>query len=116
MKTPNRATNRIRLMSFMALFLTWVLLLPAVIQLTHTLEGHKHKVCGEFSTHFHQKNKDCSLFDFHPSPIYQWAAMELNVVNGFAITKEITTYRPQLQTISVKSQNNKGPPVLFDNI
>lgn len=41
------------------------LLLPIVTQTVHALDGHKHEVCNDFSTHLHIKQLDCSICDFH---------------------------------------------------
>ena len=41
------------------------LLLPIATQTVHALDGHKHDVCNDFSTHLHKKQLDCSICDFH---------------------------------------------------
>lgn len=50
---------------FPVLLLVGILLFPASIQLAHAMGDHEHKACEEITTHIHENNLDCSLFDFN---------------------------------------------------
>lgn len=52
------------------------LMLPAAVQFAHSFEGHKHEVCTDVSSHIHEKQLDCSIFDFHFS-IFNFNPQEL---------------------------------------
>lgn len=53
-------------LSFVITFaLCLTLLLPSAIQFTHLFENHKHISCGDTTTHFHEKELDCSIQNFH---------------------------------------------------
>lgn len=42
------------------------LLLPTVVQLVHSVEGHdEHSVCTNFKTHIHKQKVDCPICAFH---------------------------------------------------
>jgi hypothetical protein len=64
-----------------AIVLIASLLLPAVVNLLHSAEGHDHfdKCENPSNTHIHKKKLDCKLFD-----------VTLNKNGVFTATKEIT--------------------------
>ena len=46
-------------------FLTFLLLFPGSLKLTHIFLGHNHVYCDHYSeSHYHQENTDCELFSF----------------------------------------------------
>ncbi|SRX73573.1 hypothetical protein [Aequorivita antarctica] len=67
------------------------LLLPTAVKFAHTLEGHEHQACTDFSVHIHKKQLDCSICDFHFS-IFDFKPQELpefSVLNGFQKTETV---------------------------
>lgn len=50
---------------FLGGILTLIFLFPSLLQFEHLFENHEHSACKESSVHFHQKNLDCSIYDFH---------------------------------------------------
>lgn len=50
---------------FLGGILTFIFLFPSLLQFEHLFENHEHPTCKESSVHFHQKNLDCSIYDFH---------------------------------------------------
>lgn len=52
--------------SVIAAKLALVLMFPLIVQFVHSLEKHDHGVfCNDKSLHFHKKNIDCKVCDFH---------------------------------------------------
>ena len=52
--------------SIIAAKLALILMFPLIVQFAHSLEGHDHAVfCTDKSLHFHKKNIDCKVCDFH---------------------------------------------------
>ena len=52
-----------KMLSFL---LVALLLFPSSVDFTHVFVGHEHEVCTHYSdSHFHEKNQECKLFDFH---------------------------------------------------
>ncbi|SMC72004.1 hypothetical protein [Cellulophaga tyrosinoxydans] len=51
--------------SILGLLLFAIFLMPTVIQFSHVLEGHKHTICTDNSTHIDAKVTKCEICDFH---------------------------------------------------
>lgn len=58
-------TKKYVISHFFSGLLTLVFLFPSILQFEHLFESHEHKVCKENTVHIHQKNLDCSIYDFH---------------------------------------------------
>lgn len=48
----------------MTYLLIAALVLPAVVQFSHFLQGHQHKLCEEQIVHVHQDEVDCEICHF----------------------------------------------------
>lgn len=95
----------------MASIFSLALLLPTVVQLAHTFEGHEHKACTNISTHLHEKQLDCSICDFHFS-IFTFTPQELPefvVYHSFNQT-EIIYLLPEF-TSKPAAYFLRGPPL-----
>lgn len=87
------------------------LLLPTVVQFAHSFEGHKHEACIDISTHFHEKQLDCSICDFHFS-IFNFTPQqfaELVIQEGFQKT-EIPYFVADF-TLNSTHYFLRGPPL-----
>ncbi|WNW02464.1 hypothetical protein RRF68_03290 [Tenacibaculum sp. HL-MS23] len=101
----------LRFKKHIALLSLFVLLIPSVIQLAHTLENHEHAVCTSINDHhFHEKELDCSLLH------YQLQVFSYTTASNYAVIPQHfykTTYNEQPQVISVVYVDKKltrGPP------
>ncbi len=87
------------------------LLLPIITQTIHALDGHKHEVCNDYSTHLHKKQLDCSICDFHFS-IFDFKiqpSSEFISFSTFHTLDSITLY-PDTSTF-VSHFYLRGPPL-----
>tara|TARA_R110002020_G_scaffold2415_6_gene11236 strand:- start:1163 stop:1561 length:399 start_codon:yes stop_codon:yes gene_type:complete len=100
--------------SFMAILLAMALLLPASIQLAHSLEGHHHKLCSEQATHLHKTEVKCPICNFHIAS-FDYKIPEDLAILVIHIPSEATQDMPSLLLHSI-SQNNKqlrAPPYIL---
>ncbi len=96
---------------FWAAIFALALLLPTAVKFAHTFEGHEHQTCTDFSTHFHKKQLDCSICDFHFS-IFDFKTQELPefaVLNGFQKTETVYLF-PEFE-LSTTHYFLRGPPL-----
>lgn len=52
-------------MIIIATIFSFALLFPIAIQSAHAFDIHEHQECNDITTHFHKKQFDCSICDFH---------------------------------------------------
>ncbi len=88
------------------------LLFPIFLQFSHTLEGHDHATCADFSTHIHEKQLDCSICDFHFS-IFNFSPAPLPEFSGIDGFKNSETHYilPEFD-LSAIYHFLRGPPQL----
>lgn len=97
---------------FSAAIFSLALLLPTAVKFVHTFEGHKHKACTDISTHFHEKQLNCSICDFHFS-IFNFTPQqqpEFVAIDGFQKT-ETLYFLPDFNT-NPTHYFLRGPPRL----
>ncbi len=95
-----------------ATIFSFALLFPTFIQFAHTFEDHKHEACTDFSTHFHEKQLDCSVCDFHFS-IFNFTPQQLPafvVIEGFQKTETVYLF-PEFNQ-KTTHYFLRGPPLL----
>lgn len=95
----------------LSLFLSLTLLFPSLVQLSHVFETHEHKFCGDYSNHFHEKEHQCHIQDFHFSS-FHFIPFSTSSVTAHKISVPKTEY----YTIPFLSQkpsqfHKRGPPV-----
>jgi len=97
---------------FIAAIFSLALLLPIFTQTFHALQGHKHEVCVDFSSHLHEKQLDCSICDFHHSnfdfKLYNYS--ELIVFSTFHKVESVVVLIDSTSLIS--HYYLRGPPRL----
>lgn len=97
---------------FIAAVFSVALMLPSVVQFTHSFDDHKHEVCTDVSAHIHQKQLDCSIYDFHFS-IFNFSPQELHklvIIHVFETTQTIY-FLPKIEEKSL-TYLLRGPPLL----
>ncbi len=99
---------------FLGVILTLVFLFPSLLQFEHLFENHEHLVCKENKVHLHQKNLDCSIYDFHFStfsflPIYPISLFVDAPLNetSFSVSQEVYL-NPYFHCAQ------RGPPTMID--
>lgn len=94
-----------------ALLLGLLLLAPALIQLSHVLEGHQHLGCSENSTHLHELDHDCDVLAFNFSPL-SLSIIALDQSINLGTFNALELWPDQLLINSISSTTyTRGPPV-----
>jgi hypothetical protein len=92
-------------------FFSFALLLPTAVKFAHTLEGHEHLACTDFSVHLHKKQLDCSICDFHYS-IFDFKPQEIPDFVVFHSFQHIdTVYLIPGFNLNPKHYFLRGPPL-----
>jgi len=78
--------------------LTFVVLFPSAVQLTHVIEEHQHSSCFNNSIHIHEKQIDCDIQDYQATsfqfdPIQE---IEINVCSFYDLSLSSYQYLPFL--------------------
>ncbi|QNJ98645.1 hypothetical protein [Constantimarinum furrinae] len=106
--TQNEKINKL----FITFFLIGILLFPSAVQVIHSVEGHEHNVCSDFSTHVHENKTDCELCHFHYAPFeYRFSAITEGV-EIFTITALDSNYQFLSGNFTAPNTPLRGPPVL----
>ena len=57
------------------------LILPFAVKLSHAFNHHEHEVClGEFQTHLHNSDLDCSFYKFKTSNSFTFTLFQSELV------------------------------------
>ena len=102
--------NKIRTIS-LGILLNAIILFPLFIQFFHALEGHKHIVCTEHTTHIHKTKIDCKICDFNFTPFTYNPAIALK--NKTFIEYKTLSYNRYNYLYSSRinsSKNLRAPP------
>lgn len=74
--------------SLFAVIFSLAVLMPMGVKTVHLFGDHEHKACTDVSTHFHKKQLECGIQDFHfssfhfsPQPSFHFESFEL-IKNG----------------------------------
>ena len=111
----NLKTVLLPLFKGFAIALSFTILFPSVIKLTHAFNHHKHQVCDEdinHQTHFHKSDLDCDFYKFKLSKI--------QFFSGFDYTERLEVIDFKVGTHYYISYHNnqqltrflRGPPQL----
>lgn len=96
--------------------LTWgllgIFLFPSVWQFEHLFESHKHEICEDVTIHFHEKQLDCNIYDFHFSSfdfqLFAPTFLEITYTNHRVIEGYVLPeHQPIPSGISLR-----GPPMI----
>ncbi|PVW13850.1 hypothetical protein [Marixanthomonas spongiae] len=87
-----------------------LLLFPSAVQFAHIFEGHDHKPCSEITTHLHEKQLDCTLFDFHFSNFSYSVAEYPEFYSLDEPSKLETRYCPVEVSANSATYFVRGPP------
>lgn len=96
----------------LAAIFSLALLLPTAVKLAHSIEGHNHEVCTDFTVHIHKKQLDCSICDFHFS-IFSFETQnlpEFAILNSFKKNETIYLF-PEFE-LNETHYFLRGPPQL----
>ncbi len=52
---------------FLGVLMTLAMLFPLIVQFEHLFEEHEHIACSKSTSHLHESDFDCNLYDFHIS-------------------------------------------------
>jgi len=96
----------------LSLFLAAILLLPASVQLAHSLESHEHDICTDFDTHIHEKELDCSVCDYQLSGFKLPSFHRLQEVIHEHNEIDLNYYDSLLKENSCSIITLRGPPAL----
>lgn len=101
--------------SFIALLLTFALMLPVVIQFSHNYESHQHTVCNnEQSTHYHKAAPDCSTCDFHIQS-FNFDIISYTEIVEIYNTKEVkNNFNALVHSIKINTLQLRGPPSILN--
>lgn len=97
----------------LVLVLLALILLPTIVPFIHLLEEHEENTCRVKTAHFHEKELDCSICDFHLNKKYYsiepTVAIEVLNFDELQISElySFTYYHQQL------SYSLRGPPSLL---
>tara|TARA_A100000164_G_scaffold141100_1_gene125448 strand:+ start:15 stop:344 length:330 start_codon:yes stop_codon:yes gene_type:complete len=96
---------------FAATFLLSVFMLPLVLNLHKVFDNHKHEVCEDTSTHFHEKLDSCfSCSDFNVSVFKPNPFLKIKFENNFFSKNQSNTYLFNFSSNKNKSLFLRGPP------
>ncbi|HET8885059.1 MAG TPA: hypothetical protein VFM70_01770 [Salinimicrobium sp.] len=94
------------------LILAVLLLFPSAVSFAHIFAQHEHKVCSKHTVHIHQKNFECELFKFKPSPIFTTDFIEFRsdfVASPDAFYPETYQFLSDYQKLAFAL---RGPPTI----
>jgi len=108
--TPNK--NKITTISFSIIF-NVLLLFPLVVQFFHVLEGEKHSICYENSTHLHKTKSNCKIcsFSFASYTYNPIATIANKTFNDYK--KTTTNFYSYLHTSNFNISESLRAPPLF---
>ncbi len=94
------------------LVLLVLILLPTIVPFIHLLEEHEQNTCHVKTTHFHKKEVDCSICDFHLNKYYSYTPnLELApLIKKELLISELYTFTYYHQQLSYSL---RGPPSLL---
>lgn len=93
------------------IFLSALLIFPAIINLAHVFSGHDHHYCNHYSdSHFHKENIDCELFKFQQSPVAHFEIFSFTIFNPEIKTSGFTSLYWFLSEYQKLSFSLRGPP------
>ncbi len=99
----------------MRIWISWGLLtlflFPSLLQFEHVFESHKHEGCQEAKIHFHEKELDCSVYDFHYSSFNYPLFAPIQFFNSTEIhSVEKEVYLPHIEPTPLGFAL-RGPPM-----
>jgi len=96
----------------LGIILNAIILFPLFIQFFHVLEGHKHTVCTENSTHLHEAKTNCNICDFNYTPFIYEPLSEAVNKTSIEFKTTITNSYNYLYSFNYNlSKPLRGPPV-----
>ena len=96
----------------LAVIFSLALLFPTAVKLAHTIEGHNHEVCTDFTVHIHKKQLDCSICDFHFSIFSFETQAPSNFATQNSFHKIETIYLLPEFSLNEIHYFLRGPPLL----
>jgi len=93
--------------------LAFALLFPSIINFAHAYSHDKHQHCTEMGTlHFHKKDLDCQLCDFHLTPAILISFFEEtpSLIKNFNST--FSSYTLLFSNYNQLHFNLRGPPAV----
>lgn len=94
-----------------AIVFSLAILMPIGVKTVHLFAQHDHKVCIDGSTHFHAKQLECNIYDFHfstfcfsPHPNFQLDSLDPIQIG------QTSYFRPEITTES-RNYLLRGPPL-----
>lgn len=96
------------------IFLMLLLLSPSAVQFAHVFSGHDHMGCNHYAErHFHQKNLDCDILQFHQ---FAFPTLELSevvfLIPTSPIQKPLSSYS-FISEFQALSYALRGPPQMI---
>ena len=86
-------------------------MLPLVLNLQKVFGDHKHEVCKDTSTHFHEKLDSCfSCSDFNVSVFKSSPLLKIKLENKFFSKNQSNTYLFNCSSNKNKTLFLRGPP------
>ena len=86
-------------------------MLPLALNLHKVFDNHKHEVCNDNSTHFHEKLDSCfSCSDFNVSVFKSNPLLKIKFENKFFSKNQSNTYIFNFSSNKNKSLFLRGPP------
>lgn len=95
------------------LLLTVTLLLPSAVKFSHVFSHHEHEICyGEYQTHMHNLDLDCSFYKFKLSSQFTIPNFSFEIINtqyDFNLVKSQYLFLSEYQALHFSL---RGPPQL----
>lgn len=96
-----------------ALLLFAAFMLPTAIQFFHLFEDHhEHVACKEISTHIHQDEPDCQIYNFHVASfnydIVAYPSLSQPII-PVKITNDFSSL--QLHSFNITNTQLRAPPI-----
>lgn len=88
------------------------LFFPALQKTVHAFQ-QEHEICSEFHTHFHKKETDCSICDFHFSTFNCTLPSFKTEISASDFQKNTTRYSGLKSGINTPGFFTRGPPSTF---
>lgn len=94
-------------------FLAFALLFPSIINFAHAYSHDKHQHCTEMGTlHFHKKDLDCQLCDFHLTPAILISFFEESTILTHNFNTTFSSYILLFSKYNQLHFNLRGPPAV----
>ncbi|PKP25706.1 MAG: hypothetical protein CVU03_06810 [Bacteroidetes bacterium HGW-Bacteroidetes-2] len=89
------------------------LLFPSIINFVHAYSHDKHQHCTEMGTlHFHKKDLDCQLCDFHLTPTILLSFSEETAIITQLFSISFSSYILLFSNYDQLHYNLRGPPAI----